>query len=118
MLFCDDTSLNLNIYNKHDILYNPNIKYIFLKKFKSINNLTYLNLKNSNIIFCTNDLQTFYYLISKLQNNIVFCKVHNNYYSLKNLNNYINSIYGLINYFDNYMSNFIFLFQNFSKNNK
>lgn len=119
MLFCDNVSLNLNIY-KHNILFNPNVKYIFLKKFKCINNLTYFNsnLKNSTIIFCTNDLQTLYFIISKLQNNILFCKIHNNYYSLKNLSSYINSIYGLVNYLDNYMSNFIFLFQNFSKNSK
>ncbi len=119
MLFCDNTSLNLNIY-KHDILFNTNVKYIFLKKFKCIKNLTYINsnLKNSTVILCTNDLQTLYWMITKLQSNILFCKINNNYYSLKNLNNYINSIYSLINYFDLYMSNFIFLFQNISKNNK
>ena len=116
MLFCDNTSLNLNLY-KHEILLNPNVKCIFLKKFKCIDNLTYFNsnLKNSTVIFCTNHIQTLYLIISKLQTNILFCKIQNNYYSLKNLNTYINSIYGLVNYLDNYMSNFIFLFQQISK---
>lgn len=116
MLFCDNPSLNLNLV-KQEILFNSKVKYIFLKKFKCIKNLTYMNknLKNSTVIFCTNDLQTLYWMISKLKTNILFCKIDNNYYSLKNLNIYINSIYELINYLDQYMSNFIFLFQKINK---
>lgn len=116
MLFCDNPSLNLNLV-KQEILFNSKVKYIFLKKFKCIKNLTYMNknLKNSTVIFCTNDLQTLYWMISKLKTNILFCKIDNNYYSLKILNIYINSIYELINYLDQYMSNFIFLFQKINK---
>lgn len=109
ILFCDNISFKNNL-NKNLILQNSKVKYIFLKRYKNI--FKSLKLKNSIVLLCTNDLNTLNFLLSKLQSDILFCKIDNNIYSLKNLNDYINSKFLLINYLNNYFINFIYLFEN------
>lgn len=98
-------SLSSNVIN------NSNIKYYFLKKLKCIKYLNFFKayLNNSIIIFCMNDLNSLNLFLQELNNNIIYCKINNSFYSLNNIQDYLNSKIELVNYMD---SNIIALFQN------
>ena len=93
------------------IINNPNIKYYFLKKLKCIKYLNFFKayLNNSIIIFCINDINSLNLFLQELNNNIIYCKINNSFYSLNNIQDYLNSKIDLVNYMDN---NIIALFQN------
>ena len=95
-----------NINLKHldsKIVNNPNIKYYFLKKLKCIKYLDFIKtyLNNSVVIFCINDYNSLNFFLQELNNNIIYCKINNSYYSLNNLKDYLNSKMDLIHYIDN-----------------
>ena len=105
IFFCYNVNLK-SLSSK--IINNPNIKYYFLKKFKYLNFFkAYLN--NSIIIFCINDINSLNLFLQELNNNIIYCKINNSFYSLNNIQDYLNSKIDLVNYMDN---NIIALFQN------
>lgn len=93
------------------VINNPNIKYYFLKKLKCIKYLNFFKayLNNSIIIFCINDKNSLNLFLQELNNNIIYCKINNSFYSLNNIQDYLNSKIDLVNYMDN---NIIALFQN------
>lgn len=93
------------------VINNQNIKYYFLKKLKCIKYLNFFKayLNNSIIIFCINDINSLNLFLQELNNNIIYCKINNSFYSLNNIQDYLNSKIDLVNYMDN---NIIALFQN------
>ena len=93
------------------VINDPNIKYYFLKKLKCIKYLNFFKayLNNSIIIFCINDINSLNLFLQELNNNIIYCKINNSFYSLNNIQDYLNSKIDLVNYMDN---NIIALFQN------
>lgn len=93
------------------------INYYFLKKLKSIKYLSFIKfyLKNSLVLYCTNDETILVNIIKELDNNIIFCKIDNNFYSLNNLKFYLNSKINLINYINTYYYNFIYTLDNLKK---
>lgn len=95
------------------------VNYYFLKKLKSIKYLSFIKsyLKNSLVLYCTNDETLLVNLIKELDNNIIFCKIENNFYSLNNLKFYLNSKIDLINYINTNYYNFIYTLDNLKKNN-
>lgn len=98
------------------ILRNLNkIDYYFIKKLKRINYLSiiYPYLLNSINMYCTNDINIIYSIISELKNHIIFCKIDNNFYSFNSIQYYINSKTDLINYINIYYYNFISIFFQF-----
>ena len=86
-------------------------KELFLKKLKCIKYLNFFKayLNNSIIIFCINDINSLNLFLQELNNNIIYCKINNSFYSLNNIQDYLNSKIDLVNYMDN---NIIALFQN------
>ena len=108
IFFCYNVNLK-SLSSK--IINNPNIKYYFLKKLKCIKYLNFFKayLNNSIIIFCINDINSLNLFLQELNNNIIYCKINNSYYSLNNIQDYLNSKIDLVNYMDN---NIIALFQN------
>lgn len=116
IFFC--YNVNLTLLNSVIIKYN--IKYYFLKKLKCIKYLNFLNqyLNNSILLFCVNDIESLTQLIPLLKNKILYCKINNNFYSLNNLDEYLNSNYNLINYLNNYFHSFIYNFEVFQNNLK
>lgn len=108
IFFCYNVNLK-SLSSK--IINNPNIKYYFLKKLKCIKYLNFFKayLNNSIIIFCINDINSLNLFLQELNNNIIYCKINNSFYSLNNIQNYLNSKIDLVNYMDN---NIIALFQN------
>lgn len=103
---------NVNLKSlRSKIINNPNIKYYFLKKLKCIKYLNFFKayLNNSIIIFCINDINSLNLFLQELNNNIIYCKINNSFYSLNNIQDYLNSKIDLVNYMDN---NIIALFQN------
>ena len=105
---------NLSIY-----INSKKIDYYFFKKLKSIKYLVFLQnyLKNSLVLFCTNEESVLPILSKELKNFIIFCKIDNNFYSLNNIETYCNSKMDLISYINNYYYNFIYTLDNL-KNNK
>lgn len=108
IFFCYNVNLK-SLSSK--IINNPNIKYYFLKKLKCIKYLNFFKayLNNSIIIFCINDINSLNLFLQELNNNIIYCKINNSFYSLNNIQDYLNSKINLVNYMDN---NIIALFQN------
>lgn len=108
IFFCYNVNLK-SLSSK--IINNPNIKYYFLKKLKCIKYLNFFKayLNNSIIIFCINDINSLNLFLQELTNNIIYCKINNSFYSLNNIQDYLNSKIDLVNYMDN---NIIALFQN------
>lgn len=108
IFFCYNVNLK-SLSSK--IINNPNIKYYFLKKLKCIKYLNFFKayLNNSIIIFCINDINSLNLFLQELSNNIIYCKINNSFYSLNNIQDYLNSKIDLVNYMDN---NIIALFQN------
>lgn len=108
IFFCYNVNLK-SLSSK--VINNPNIKYYFLKKLKCIKYLNFFKayLNNSIIIFCINDINSLNLFLQELNNNIIYCKINNSFYSLNNIQDYLNSKIDLINYMDN---NIIALFQN------
>lgn len=108
IFFCYNVNLK-SLSSK--VINNPNIKYYFLKKLKCIKYLNFFKayLNNSIIIFCINDINSLNLFLQELNNNIIYCKINNSFYSLNNIQNYLNSKIDLVNYMDN---NIIALFQN------
>lgn len=108
IFFCYNVNLK-SLSSK--IINNPNIKYYFLKKLKCIKYLNFFKayLNNSIIIFCINDINCLNLFLQELNNNIIYCKINNSFYSLNNIQDYLNSKIDLVNYMDN---NIIALFQN------
>ena len=108
IFFCYNVNLK-SLSSK--IINNPNIKYYFLKKLKCIKYLNFFKayLNNSIIIFCINDINSLNLFLQELNNNIIYCKINNSFYSLNNIQDYLNSKIDLVNYIDN---NIIALFQN------
>lgn len=108
IFFCYNVNLK-SLSSK--IINNPNIKYYFLKKLKCIKYLNFFKayLNNSIIIFCINDINSLNLFLQELNNNILYCKINNSFYSLNNIQDYLNSKIDLVNYMDN---NIIALFQN------
>lgn len=108
IFFCYNVNLK-SLSSK--IINNPNIKYYFLKKLKCIKYLNFFKayLNNSIIIFCINDINFLNLFLQELNNNIIYCKINNSFYSLNNIQDYLNSKIDLVNYMDN---NIIALFQN------
>lgn len=108
IFFCYNVNLK-SLSSK--IINNPNIKYYFLKKLKCIKYLNFFKayLNNSTIIFCINDINSLNLFLQELNNNIIYCKINNSFYSLNNIQDYLNSKIDLVNYMDN---NIIALFQN------
>lgn len=108
IFFCYNVNLK-SLSSK--IINNPNIKYYFLKKLKCIKYLNFFKayLNNSIIIFCINDINSLNLFLQELNNNIIYCKINNSFYSLNNIQDYLNSKIDLVNYMDN---NIIALFQN------
>ena len=96
---------------------NGKINYYFLKKLKSIKYLFFLQsyLKNSLVLYCTNDETILTNVVKELDNNIIFCKINNNFYSLNNLKDYLNSKMKLVTYINNYFYNFIYVLDNLNK---
>lgn len=108
IFFCYNVNLK---FLSSKIINNPNIKYYFLKKLKCIKYLNFFKayLNNSIIIFCINDINSLNLFLQELNNNIIYCKINNSFYSLNNIQDYLNSKIDLVNYMDN---NIIALFQN------
>lgn len=108
IFFCYNVNLK-SLSSK--IINNPNIKYYFLKKFKYLIHFNFFKayLNNSIIIFCINDINSLNLFLQELNNNIIYCKINNSFYSLNNIQDYLNSKIDLVNYMDN---NIIALFQN------
>lgn len=108
IFFCYNVNLK-SLSSK--VINNPNIKYYFLKKLKCIKYLNFFKayLNNSIIIFCINDINSLNLFLQELNNNIIYCKINNSFYSLNNIQDYLNSKIDLVNYMDN---NIIALFQN------
>ena len=108
IFFCYNVNLK-SLSSK--IINNTNIKYYFLKKLKCIKYLNFFKayLNNSIIIFCINDINSLNLFLQELNNNIIYCKINNSFYSLNNIQDYLNSKIDLVNYMDN---NIIALFQN------
>lgn len=108
IFFCYNVNLK-SLSSK--IINNPNIKYYFLKKLKCIKYLNFFKayLNNSIIIFCINDINSLNLFLQELNNSIIYCKINNSFYSLNNIQDYLNSKIDLVNYMDN---NIIALFQN------
>lgn len=108
IFFCYNVNLK-SLSSK--VINNPNIKYYFLKKLKCIKYLNFFKvyLNNSIIIFCINDKNSLNLFLQELNNNIIYCKINNSFYSLNNIQDYLNSKIDLVNYMDN---NIIALFQN------
>ena len=108
IFFCYNVNLK-SLSSK--IINNPDIKYYFLKKLKCIKYLNFFKayLNNSIIIFCINDINSLNLFLQELNNNIIYCKINNSFYSLNNIQDYLNSKIDLVNYMDN---NIIALFQN------
>lgn len=108
IFFCYNVNLK-SLSSK--IINNPNIKYYFLKKLKCIKYLNFFKayLNNSIIIFCINDINSLNLFLQELNNNIIYYKINNSFYSLNNIQDYLNSKIDLVNYMDN---NIIALFQN------
>lgn len=108
IFFCYNVNLK-SLSSK--IINNLNIKYYFLKKLKCIKYLNFFKayLNNSIIIFCINDINSLNLFLQELNNNIIYCKINNSFYSLNNIQDYLNSKIDLVNYMDN---NIIALFQN------
>lgn len=108
IFFCYNVNLK-SLSSK--IINNPNIKYYFLKKLKCIKYLNFFKayLNNSIIIFCINDINSLNLFLQELNNNLIYCKINNSFYSLNNIQDYLNSKIDLVNYMDN---NIIALFQN------
>ena len=108
IFFCYNVNLK-SLSSK--IINNPNIKYYFLKKLKCIKYLNFFKayLNNSIIIFCINDINSLNLFLQELNNNIIYCKINNSFYSLNNIQDYLNSKIDLVNYMDD---NIIALFQN------
>lgn len=108
IFFCYNVNLK-SLSSK--VINNPNIKYYFLKKLKCIKYLNFFKayLNNSIIIFCINDINSLNLFLQELDNNIIYCKINNSFYSLNNIQDYLNSKIDLVNYMDN---NIIALFQN------
>lgn len=108
IFFCYNVNLK-SLSSK--VINNPNIKYYFLKKLKCIKYLNFFKayLNNSIIIFCINDINSLNLFLQELNNNIIYCKINNSFYSLNNVQDYLNSKIDLVNYMDN---NIIALFQN------
>lgn len=108
IFFCYNVNLK-SLSSK--IINNPNVKYYFLKKLKCIKYLNFFKayLNNSIIIFCINDINSLNLFLQELNNNIIYCKINNSFYSLNNIQDYLNSKIDLVNYMDN---NIIALFQN------
>ena len=108
IFFCYNVNLK-SLSSK--IINNPNIKYYFLKKLKCIKYFNFFKayLNNSIIIFCINDINSLNLFLQELNNNIIYCKINNSFYSLNNIQDYLNSKIDLVNYMDN---NIIALFQN------
>lgn len=108
IFFCYNVNLK-SLSSK--VINNPNIKYYFLKKLKCIKYLNFFKayLNNSIIIFCINDINSLNLFLQELNNNIIYCKINNSFYSLNNIQDYLNSKIDLVNYMDN---NIITLFQN------
>ena len=100
---------NLSIY-----INSKKIDYYFFKKLKSIKYLNFLQnyLKNSLVLYCTNDESILPILSKELKNNIIFCKINNNFYSLNNIEIYCNSKIDLVSYINNYYYNFIYTLDN------
>lgn len=107
IFFCYNVNLK-SLSSK--VINNPNIKYYFLK-IKCIKYLNFFKayLNNSIIIFCINDINSLNLFLQELNNNIIYCKINNSFYSLNNIQDYLNSKIDLVNYMDN---NIIALFQN------
>ena len=108
IFFCYNVNLK-SLSSK--VINDPNIKYYFLKKLKCIKYLNFFKayLNNSIIIFCINDISSLNLFFQELNNNIIYCKINNSFYSLNNIQDYLNSKIDLVNYMDN---NIIALFQN------
>ena len=108
IFFCYNVNLK-SLSSK--VINNLNIKYYFLKKLKCIKYLNFFKayLNNSIIIFCINDINSLNLFLQELNNNIIYCKINNSFYSLNNIQDYLNSKIDLVNYMDN---NIIALFQN------
>ena len=108
IFFCYNVNLK-SLSSK--VINDPNIKYYFLKKLKCIKYLNFFKayLNNSIIIFCINDINSLNLFLQELNNNIIYCKINNSFYSLNNIQDYLNSKIDLFNYMDN---NIIALFQN------
>lgn len=108
IFFCYNVNLK-SLSSK--VINNPNIKYYFLKKLKCIKYLNFFKayLNNSIIIFCINDINSLNLFLQELNNDIIYCKINNSFYSLNNIQDYLNSKIDLVNYMDN---NIIALFQN------
>lgn len=108
IFFCYNVNLK-SLSSK--VINDPNIKYYFLKKLKCIKYLNFFKayLNNSIIIFCINDINSLNLFLQELNNNIIYCKINNSFYSLNNIQDYLNSKIDLVNYMDN---SIIALFQN------
>lgn len=108
IFFCYNVNLK-SLSSK--VINNPNIKYYFLKKLKCIKYFNFFKayLNNSIIIFCINDINSLNLFLQELNDNIIYCKINNSFYSLNNIQDYLNSKIDLVNYMDN---NIIALFQN------
>ena len=108
IFFCYNVNLK-SLSSK--VINDPNIKYYFLKKLKCIKYFNFFKayLNNSIIIFCINDINSLNLFLQELNNNIIYCKINNSFYSLNNIQDYLNSKIDLVNYMDN---NIIALFQN------
>lgn len=108
IFFCYNVNLK-SLSSK--VINNPNIKYYFLKKLKCIKYLNFFKayLNNSIIIFCINDINSLNLFLQELNDNIIYCKINNSFYSLNNIQDYLNSKIDLVNYMDN---NIIALFKN------
>ena len=97
IFFCYNVNLK-SLSSK--VINDPNIKYYFLKKLKCIKYLNFFKayLNNSIIIFCINDINSLNLFLQELNNNIIYCKINNSFYSLNNIQDYLNSKIDLGNY--------------------
>lgn len=114
IFFCYKKS-DSKIINKY--IESNKIVYYFFKKLKNIKFLSFCQnyLSNSIVLYCTNDETLLFTFLQELNNNLIFCKINNNFYSMKDLKNYLNSKMELVKYIDNYYYNFIYIFENLNK---
>lgn len=114
IFFCYKKS-DSKIINKY--IESNKITYYFLKKLKSIKSFFCCRnfLNNSITLYCTNEETLLFTFLQELNSNLIFCKINNNFYSIKDLKNYSNSKIELVEYINNYYYNFIYMFDKLNK---
>lgn len=107
IIICDLNTIQNSKIKIETLLNNNNndTNFLFLKNIKCINFILKNHIKNSILLFFTNDFNNLIFLLSNLKNSVLFVKLDNNYYSINFKNNY-SSVFELLTYFNNYFNYF------------